>query len=201
LLQCNGYEQLRSSLGLSDHAAKNCAESDEQVCVGAVLTWQSTLGRKEDCVREWASLGISIETTAELMHGDHVCKAHFEMFVRTVGALVDQHGFMNFSACMELNPSRELSVVHLHAYVCADWSKYKGSKRVAGRIAPEQWVFDGYTPNVRFTNVRRNACPKKLMSGGLLYCAVPKIGSAFQYCSLTPGKDCCCCSCVGVPGA
>ena len=193
-----GYDEMRKKLSLPANLT-TVDEAAEGVSVGALLTWQSSLGRCRDCVAEWVGMGISVDTTAELMQGNEYCKQRFARFCSTVLAYVSQHGFKNASCSMELNPSRKEAVVHFHDYVCADWEQWKGAKRATGVCLKDDWAFDGFTPTVKFTNVRRNACPKKVMSGGLYYCYVAKIGSVFQFCTLTPGKDCSLTACLPAP--
>lgn len=189
LVECDGYTKMKDKLeALQDRPAED--ESEELSCVGAVLTWQSALGRDANCtVRKWVEAGFSVETMAELMQQDAECETYFKVFCSTVVSMAKRNGFKHCSCCMELNPSRTDAVVHFHAYVCVDWKHWSGPKKAMVTVVKEDWSFGGYVPSVETTNVRRNANPQKVMTGALLYCSIPKVGSVFHYGTLVPGKD------------
>ena len=118
------------------------------------------------------------------------CNERFDPFRSAVLAYVYKHGFKNASCSMELKPNSKEAVVNFSAYVCVDWDQWRDAEHARGRCLRSQWTFDGCTPLVHFSIIRHNSCPKNVLSESLFYCYVPKIGTVFQFCTLTPGKDC-----------
>ena len=189
LLDADNYEDLVAAL-----EQPNCDAGavPTEECCGAVITWQTCLGRRiDDPVRHWLSRGVGQDVLLELMQGDEVCQSCFRSFCSFVHSMVHKTGFSHFSCSMELNSEdhASLAVVHLHATVCTGW-KRRGAELQKVPFQRSEWSYDSYSPHTEFTNVKRNADPKKLMTQALFYCAAEKVGSVFQYSSLRPGKDC-----------
>ena len=157
-----------------------------------MLTWQSCLGRGDDVVRHWLSHDISERVLLELMQGDATCQALFKAFLSFLQCMVRRTGFTHHAAAMELNSEDRstCAVVHFHAYCCVDWDVRKPDLQKVNFVRKD-WQYDGYSPHVKCTMVKRNADPKKLMTQGLFYWAARKVGSVFQFSSCTPGKDRC----------
>jgi hypothetical protein len=126
---------------------------------------------------------------AELMQDDSFCQEWFERFRATVVSNVEKHGMQHWACSLELSPDQQKAIVHVHAYVSMSWIPLPNGEKRKVKIVPDNWVYDGYRPNVRPAIVRRNACPKKILSAGFFYCSVRKIGSVFRASNLTPGKD------------
>ena len=72
------------------------------------------------------------------------------------------------------SPSGKDAVVHLHAYVCADWKSVVRRDVKKGRADREMWKYSSFTPNVNSTTVKGNANVQKAQC--LFYCMVDKIG-------------------------
>lgn len=188
LLEAEGYEKLVQEAEPPSDEPEDGSHVVE--CHGAMLTWQSLLGRSDDPVRCWLSHNIGRDVLVELMQGDEICKSVFKTFCSFVDDLASPNGFKHFACAMELNaPDAARAVVHLHAYIAISWIQGRIPELVKGTFLQEQWQYGGYAPHVAFTKIKRNADPKKLICQGLFYCAAPKIGSVFRHCSLEPGKD------------
>ena len=189
LLSTDAYGTLstQAAVPTQDGEALPCEE-----CCGCMLTWQSCLGRGDDVVRHWLSHDISERVLLELMQGDATCQALFKAFLSFLQCMVRRTGFTHHAAAMELNSEDRstCAVVHFHAYCCVDWEVRKPDLLKVNFVRKD-WQYDGYAPHVKFTMVKRNADPKKLMTQGLFYCASRKVGSVFQFSSCSPGKDRC----------
>ncbi len=158
---------------------------------GALLTWQTTLGRGGDPVQNWIQHGITADMVSELTQGDSFCQEWFERFRATVVSYVERHGVQHWACCVELSPDQQNAIVHVHAYVAPSWPPLPNGEKRKVKIVPEDWVYEGFRPNVKGALVRRNACVKKVLAAGFFYCSAKKIGSVFRASSLTPGKDWC----------
>lgn len=188
LLEAEGYEKLEQEAEPKQEEVEPVSRAVD--CHGAMLTWQTALGRGDDIVRHWLSHKISRDVLVELMEGDESCKAIFKTFCAFVDNLVSQNGFKHYACAMELNAQDAArAVVHLHAYVAISWVQGRTPELVKGKLQQEDWQYCGFAPHVTLTKIKRNADPRKLICQGLFYCAAPKIGSVFRHCSIEPGKD------------
>ena len=177
LLSTVSYSTLsmRAAMPLPDGAHLPIEE-----CSGCMLSWQSCLGRGGDVVRYWLSHDISELVLLQLVQGDATCQALFEAFLSFLQCMVQRTGFTHHSAAMELNCEdwSTCAVVHFHAHCCVDW-EVREPELLKVNFARKQWQYDGSSPHMTFTMVKRNADPKKLMTLGLFYCASRKVGSVF----------------------
>ena len=168
------------------------ADLPSEECSGCMLTWHSCLGRGDDVVGHWLSHDISELVLLELVQGDATCQARFKAFLSFLQCMDRRTGFTHHSAAMELNSEDRstCAVVQFLAHCCVDWEVRK-PELLKVNFVRQEWPCDGYSPHVKFTMVKRNADPKKLMTQGLFYCGARKVGFVFQYSSCTPGKDRC----------
>jgi hypothetical protein len=186
LSRAEGYEQL--AVAVLPRGSLAAASGHE--AFGAMLTWQSSIGRANDKVSQWAAHGFDFATVCELMAGDAELNDIFISFCAWLSVTCKKQRFHLWSAAMEANPSRKSAVVHLHAYVCVNW-RFRGKPEwQMGSLEAEEWRFGSFAPHVQPTIVHRNANVQKLMTSGLFYCVAPKVGSIFRYSELVAGKDC-----------
>ena len=155
-----------------------------------MFTWQTAIGRSSDRVRAWVDLGVACSTLCDLIKGDPELKATFDAFALWVDHMCVEQGFQHWSAAMEVSPSGKDAVIHLHAYVCADWKAIVRRDVKKGRADREIWKYSSFTPNVNSTTVKGNANVQKVLTQALFYCMVDKIGGVFRAANLVAGKDC-----------
>ncbi len=164
-------------------------EESEVECCGALLTWQTVLGHGDDPVTAWLDRGIAAHMVVELMQEDPFCKAWFERFRASVVSMLEERGMVHYACCLELSTSQQKAVVHAHAYVAPNWNPLPNGEKRKVKIAPDDWTYEGYRPHVQRAVVRRNGNAKKVVTVGMFYCSVNKIGSVFRSSNATPGKD------------
>lgn len=157
--------------------------------VGAMFTWQTSIGRCGDRVQGWVRLGLASDTLCDLMKGDAELKSHFEAFSTWVSNMCEAQGFVHWSAGMEVCPSLQDAVVHLHAYVCVNWRAASRRNGKKGRADRDTWKYGSFRPDVNPTTVKGNANVQKILTQGLFYCMVEKIGGLFRASNVEAGKD------------
>lgn len=183
------YDQYEVPEGTHLFSAQQGPSSDVLECHGAMFTWQTTIGRESDRVREWVQLGITRSTLCDLMKDDADLKQYFEKFKSWVSAMCEGHGYKHWSAAMEVSPSGQAAVVHLHAYVCVDWKAVARRDCQKPRSDRGLWQYKSFHPHITPTAIRGNANAQKVLTQGLIYCMLDKIGGVFTASNTEAGKD------------
>ena len=158
-------------------------------CYGAMMTWQTVIGRCEDRVQTWVNMRLSLDTLCDLLKGDAELKAFFEDFAKWVAAKCIAHGFHYWTASAEVCPTLQESIIHLHAYVCVDWRGQARKTLQKGRADRDLWKYQSFRPHVTPANVKGNMNLMKILTVGLFYCLIDKIGGLFTAGNVEAGKD------------
>ena len=158
-------------------------------CYGAMMTWQTVIGRCDDRAQTWVNMRLSLETLCDLLKGDAELKAFFEEFAKWVAAKCIAHGFHYWTASAEVCPTLQESIIHLHAYVCVDWRGQARKTLQKGRADRDLWKYQSFHPHVIPANVKGNMNLMKILTVGLFYCLIDKIGGLFTAGNVEAGKD------------
>ena len=158
-------------------------------CYGAMMTWQTTIGRCSDRAHGWVNMGLSFDNLCDLLKGDPEISALFEAFASWVAANCDANGFRYWSASSEVCPTLNKAIVHLHAFVCCDWKSISLKLCKKGRADRQIWQYKSFYPDVNPANIRGNMNAQKILPQGLFYCMVDKFGGLFKASNVEAGKD------------
>ena len=183
------YEQYNVSLKEEPAPDASMPPSTVIECYGAMMTWQTPIGRCSDRAYVWVNMKLSIDNLCDLLKGDAEVKAYFDEFVSWVAVHSAANGFRYWSAAAEVCPSLNHAIVHLHAFVCCDWKSASMKLCQKGRADRQIWQFKSFYPNVSPANIRGNMNAQKILPHGLFYCMVDKIGGLFNASNLEAGKD------------
>ena len=158
-------------------------------CYGAMMTWQTPIGRCSDRAHGWVNMGLSFDNLCDLLKGDAEVKAYFDEFASWVAVHSAANGFRHWSAASEVCPTLTQAIVHLHAFVCCDWKSASMKLCQKGRADRQIWQFKSFHPMVSPANIRGNMNAQKTLPHGLFYCMVDKIGGLFNASNVEAGKD------------
>lgn len=159
-------------------------------CYGCILTWQTRWGRGGDVLDEFVSRGLRMDDLTELCRTLAPLKDAFDEFVTWIAEEVVPALRMTYWSCaMELN-STESSVarVHLHTFVCKNWSFWGSPNFTKAVITPVKLVYNHMVPHPQPTRLGNRQNPQRALMGGLYYQLAPKIGSLFTASNMKPWK-------------
>ena len=182
------YEEYNDSFK-EEPAPESMPPSTVIECYGAMMTWQTPIGRCSDRAHGWVNMKLSFDNLCDLLKGDAEVKAYFDEFASWVAVHSAANGFRHWSAAAEVCPTLNHAIVHLHAFVCCDWKSASMKLCQKGRADRQIWQFKSFYPNVSPANIRGNMNAQKILPHGLFYCMVDKIGGLFNASNLEAGKD------------
>lgn len=155
-------------------------KADRPVFAG-LFTWQTSHGRKRDAVGELRRMRLSAAEMAEELVSNRLLEDEFANFTAWAAAMCSQEGFDVWTACMELNSTEsQANALHLHLFVALRWDKFKTPDWVPIAVRPSNWLWRGFTPHFKPTNLKANANPSRATFNGMYYNLAPKIGSIFR---------------------
>ena len=159
-------------------------------CIGCLLTWQTRWGRGHDFLEEFFARSLHIDDLTDLCRTLAPLRQAFDHFTTFVSDIVTTLGMSFFSCAMELNSEDSaMAKVHLHAYVCVNWTDWSTPQFTKAIISPAKLQCQEMIPHPRPARIGNRANPARALQGGLYYQLCPKIGSLFTASNLVLWKD------------
>jgi len=161
-------------------------------CFGVMATWQTKWGRDGDCVGRMAAARVDSKDMQDIARQDVDMLKFFNRFAAWIRDSVADWGFEVWACSMELNSEEAVTNrVHLHAYLCKDWRKWKQQLWQKATFQTSQLVFELMRPHLAPAALKHNANPIRVLPGGLYYVLAPKIGSLHRLGNVTVFKEPC----------